>query len=236
MKTGKDLMGGISFGGLRILDAAEVEKRNAERTRKLEEQAAESRRRALAALPDHGVPRKDLALILRAPGGDGAGGGGGGTSALRSTLALRAARQFMAQEDKSILVLGGTPGSGKTFAASWCCAQVPHSARFIDSHRLARLDRYKEMDDLETVALLVLDDLGIEYLDEKGAFLSKVDGLVNARYAAELRTVITTNLPWKAESEKKPDFRRRYGERVADRIREVGEFIGITEPSLRGSR
>lgn len=223
MKAIGDVMKNFNLGALRVVDEEEAQREREERARRLEDQAAEARRRALAALPDRGVPRKDLAVLLSG-------------QSLLETTALRGARAFMAQNAKTMLVLAGSRGVGKTFTASWCCVQVPEAARFIDSARLMRVDRYrgKEMAALETCGLLVIDDLGMEYDDEKGAFLSKLDGLINARYAAELRTVITTNLEWKTDDPKKQDFRRRFGARIADRVREVGEWIGATGASLRG--
>ena len=101
--------------------------------------------------------------------------------------------------------------------------------RFVDVSRFSRSSRYddEQMGPLERCSMLAIDDLGMEYADAKGSFLSLLDGLVNARYAASLRTVITTNLGAGA-------FRERYGERVADRIREVGRYVEIADPSMRG--
>jgi len=99
---------------------------------------------------------------------------------------------------------------------------------FASASDIARVSMFddKAMKELETVRYLVLDDLGVEFNDKGGSFLSRFDSLFNRRYSNELTTVITTNLT--AE-----DFRDRYGERAVDRIRETGSFIGLDGKSLR---
>jgi DNA replication protein DnaC len=209
------------------VELAAVEKAIAERARdarRREEEAkaraAEALALALKTLPERGVPAKALEALA---------------GPLRDSAALRAARAFTspAQTMKTILVLCGDKGCGKTVAGALCCTQAPLGARFIEVSRLARIDRYSEaaMGPLETCSVLVIDDLGAEFLDEKGGLLSKLDGIINTRYASNLKTVLTTNVPAAI-------FAKRYGERIADRIREVGEFVEISDPSFRsgGSR
>lgn len=191
---------------------------------------ADKRRRAVERLLAREVPVKDVDAIL------------GG--ALTETRALEAARAFLAS-DRRILVLSGGNGCGKTTAASWLVAQDPVERygawggawpphlhpRFLDVARLVRLPKFSDeaMEPVERCSLLAIDDLGMEYADEKGAFLSFLDGLLNARYASQLRTVLTTNL--RADA-----FKARYQGRIADRIREVGRFVEIGGESLRGKR
>lgn len=171
-----------------------------------------------------GIPAKDLERI------DDAG--------IVETKALRAVKEAV-RDKHGIVVLSGNRGSGKTTAAAWWVAQnqprqqylTAHHQRFIDANALARFPRYDDgkMERLERALALVIDDLGVEYDDKQGNFRSLFDALVNARYASMLPTVITTNL--NAE-----EFKARYGERVADRIREVGRFVSIAEESLRGRK
>jgi DNA replication protein DnaC len=179
---------------------------------------ADAKREAAAARPrliGRGVPARLADAILR--------------GALEETDAIRLAKAFTASR-RTILVISGVRGAGKTVAAAWLVAQYPF-ARFIDVSRLARLSRYSEEDmaPLEECALLAIDDLGTEYADDKGSFMATLDGLVNARYADERRTVITTNLQANT-------FKARYGERIADRIREAGRFVELASKSLRGRR
>lgn len=199
-----------------------------------ERQAIEDRRNTIIA---RGVPAKDVERIM--------------ADDLTPTEALRHAKKFFASSAR-MLVLSGARGCGKTTAAAWIaghrikpmtpaeakeealCLRIggvfaPHDGRrFIDVSRLTRASRYSDdaMRPLETVGLLVIDDLGMEYADEKGSFLATLDGLINCRYASDLRTVITTNLP-------AAEFKKRYGERVADRIRECGSFVELGGPSMR---
>lgn len=163
-----------------------------------------------------GIPRKDIGAIR------------GG----KVTNAMRAVADFAAGP-KTILVLSGSPGSGKSFAASrFLCDTAAGNtwttAKFLDVSTLARVSRYDEkaMKEIEEASALVIDDLGMEFDDKSGAFRSLLDAVINARYANALKTVITTNLDATA-------FKARYGERVADRIREVGAFVVCGGESLR---
>ena len=208
--------------------------------------------RKVDLLASLGVPRKDLSLIIEGN--------------LKPTKAIKAVSSFYSSP-RTLLVLSGAKGCGKTLAASWCVvegcppsreavaryegqralydlermipghglheprppAKIP--GRFIDVARLSRISRYKdeEIGPLESAAILVIDDLGMEFADAKGSFLATLDGLINSRYAEQLRTVITTNLPAQ-------EFKARYGERIADRIREAGSFVGLGgEKSLRSA-
>jgi DNA replication protein DnaC len=184
--------------------------------RQREEAARLDRENRIHELKRRGVPSKDRARIV-----DG----------LDDTPALAAARAFSDSGDKHLLVLAGPAGVGKSVAAAWLVATHARSAIFIDQSRLVRKSRYADSDmaPLEDVSLLAIDDLGSEYLDERGSFLTSIDGLINARYSEERPTVITTNLS-------SARFMMRYGERISDRIREVGRFIEFRGPSLRGPR
>lgn len=187
---------------------------------------AEAENQRLTELRRHlvecGCPVKDL---RRALDGD-----------CSDTEALLAARQSV---DLGILVLSGPRGVGKTTAAAWWLVQkrvrteflATTSVRFIDAGLMSRWPRYDDakMRELTRARALVIDDLGIEYTDTKGAFVSLFDEVVNNRYAAELPTLITTNLNAKS-------FKERYGERVADRIREVGRFVELKGKSMRGAQ
>lgn len=206
-----------------------------EAERKREEAKAERERlKALESRKDslrrRGVPAKDIGRIV-----DGG---------VTETVAIAEARAFLDDESARMLILSGPRGCGKTMAASWLASREvvkvtrwpdgdrewtrDIDSRFVDVSRLSRVSRYsdEQMEPLERCELLVIDDLGMEYADEKGSFLATLDGLVNARYAADLRTIITTNLP-------AAEFKRRYGERIADRIRECGKFVELSGESMR---
>lgn len=155
----------------------------------------------------------------------------------KDTAAIAAVR-----EAPALTILAGGPGCGKTVAAVWWLMEAmrplvdghwgvtaaPNVAQFIDAAHLARWSRYDEeaMDKLLKCDRLVIDDLGNEYMDEKGAFLSVLNEVVINRYDNMRPTVLTTNLPM-------AKFRARYGDRIVDRLNEGEGFIGITDGSMR---
>jgi hypothetical protein len=172
------------------------------------------------------------------------------------TPPMLAARSWWSS-DKTILVLAGSKGVGKTVAAGWVASQDPYTwpqlpklmgpypsfsgpkgamswrvgPLFRDAVALSRVNRYKpeEVDELVSAATLVVDDLGVEFNDQKGAFASLLDEVVNSRYGNKLKTCLTTNLT-------AADFKARFGERIADRIREAGTWFEQGGVSLRGKR
>lgn len=194
------------------------------------QRAAEERRKAQTELRIHlvecGCPAKDLRRVLDEP------------EKMISTKSLWHARQSHSRGE-SMLVLSGPRGIGKTTAAAWWLVQEREPVEyvrttfplFVEAGLLARYDRYNkpEMRTLTRARALVIDDLGTEYLDGKGAFVSLFGEVMNARYAAELPTLITTNML-------AAEFKERYKERIADRIREVGRYIELEGESLRGKR
>lgn len=99
--------------------------------------------------------------------------------------------------------------------------------RYVTASELARVCLHDEetMGILARCSMLCIDDLGVEYDDSRGLFSSRLDGLIDSRYAADLRTCITTSLTRSA-------FRDRVGVRIARRIQEVGVFVGIDESKV----
>ena len=171
---------------------------------------AEAFRAAVAALE---LPERPLALL--------------DAGTVRGTEAIEAL-----DKPKAIVVLSGTPGCGKTVAAAkWLydfAKKTQRAGFWLTAARLARWPRYSDadMDRLLRPPRLVIDDLGNEFLDEKGSFMATLDELLNERYAHKRPTVITTNLNLAG-------FKARYEERIADRIREDGRFVSLASPSLR---
>lgn len=181
------------------------------------QEAAEKRDRAVrAALKDSELPERILERLR-----------GGG---LLETPALAALR-----EPSTITVLSGLPGCGKSMAAGWWlyswATESMGAGLWVTAARLSRWSRYdtREMDRLIRVPRLVLDDLGTEYIDEKGSFMATLDEVINERYAGKRPLVITTNL-------NAADWRERYGERISDRIREAGAFKTAGSLSLRSTK
>lgn len=76
--------------------------------------------------------------------------------------------------------------------------------------------------------MLAIDDLGREpaNIKEYGNIISPVIDLIEYRYDRQLFTIVSTNL-------NKPELRGKYGERVADRLREMMELIQFKHESYR---
>lgn len=179
--------------------------------RRREIKERESRRRTLLA---DGIPE----LVLHALD----------AGEVNSTQPLEATRAFLAGRDRDLLLLLGTVGTGKTFAACIAACEGRGWPRLITAKQLERIDTYDDatMRDLEERDILIIDDAGEEYADRKGHFVSLFGGLINARYSGKKRTIITSNFSW-------AQFRERYGVRVEDRIAEAGKVLSFTGASLR---
>lgn len=84
-------------------------------------------------------------------------------------------------------------------------------------------ERSKLEQKLQTVSLLVIDDLGMEY--EKGWVTAKIRAIINDRYNEEKSTIITTNL--------EKDINDRYVDGMLDRIASTSTFSNFNGESLR---
>lgn len=144
----------------------------------------------------------------------------------RETPATRllAAHSF---RDKCVVVLSGKVGCGKTVAATGHF--VGHGGCvFMRATEFAAASRY-DADARKRLAGargVLLDDLGQEFADVKGSFLTDLQELVDSCYGDYKPLIITTNLVAK-------EFAARYGDRIVDRIRECGAFLFVDGESLR---
>lgn len=150
---------------------------------------------------------------------------------------LRICRNYVEHFDEMLaqnagLIFYGSPGTGKTFAAS-CIANALMEKRVpVLVTSIVRLTAGAFGDDLNallermnTARLLVLDDFGAERNTEFKA--EQIFTVIDARYAAKKPMIITTNLTdFKTET----DMRRK---RVYDRIFEVCTPIKMNGESKR---
>lgn len=193
----------------------EIAERLVKETRSASAAALEVRREALL---ESGFPRRALRYAIA---GDA------------SKPALARLKSWDAG-NRCVMLLSGPMGVGKTVAAAWWALHAPRTAAFVRASTFARVSRYERDGDagkgawIEAPAL-VLDDLGAEFLDSAGSFLTDLDELIDTFYADERALVITTNCNAKV-------FAQRYSERVLDRIRECGVFCEITGESMRPRR
>lgn len=219
---------GDALSGLELLELAKVEPPEGweEHDRAIRQAEAEALAREKEdrdrlfrrQLVEWGVPVKDVDGVFD---GD-----------LQDTAPLLAVKEH----HQGIMILSGSYGCGKTTAAAWWLAQPgePHAYLrtqdpvFIPTYKLERFSRYdgEQMEKLERARRLVIDDLGREFSDSKGNFVTFVGALVDSRYADQLPMLITTNM-------KLDEFRELYGERTVERLREVGRWREIDAPSLR---
>jgi len=189
------------------------------------ERAREAQERTSASL-------RARAASLRETAGFPARAVEGALEALETT-ALVAARKFVGS-DRSVAVLAGGVGAGKTTASAWIALYGRSgSPAFLRAAELEARGRYDK--DLRTwlrgKTLLVIDDLGAEMLDGRGNFQALLDEIIDSFYGDRKKIVITTNLIARSNDKKNPQFIERYGERIASRLYEVGTWAdcGVTD-------
>jgi hypothetical protein len=116
---------------------------------------------------------------------------------------------------------------------TWDFETCPVSFAFWEATERARRQHFgkqaeAELEHARTCDILIMDDMGAELVTDRSPWLSIVDELVNARYAASLVTVLTTNRGI-------ADFCQRYRARVVDRFRECGRVRELAGHSRRQS-
>ncbi len=121
--------------------------------------------------------------------------------------------------DTTIFLLSGGTGLGKTYLSKCIMRRVierGYTAAFYTAYRLFSLfhsDRLGENVDLSgifTAPLLIIDDIGTEPMT-RNVTIEYFFDLNNGRVAANLHTIIVTNLAFH-------EIRERYGERIHSRL------------------
>ncbi len=100
----------------------------------------------------------------------------------------------------------------------------------VDALHIAQLCKTNHTKYLELTQddMLAIDDLGTEPVEvmDYGNIMTPVIDLLTKRYEAQLFTIVTTNLDPK-------DIRKRYGDRIADRLNEMMAKIVYRNPTYR---
>jgi DNA replication protein DnaC len=144
------------------------------------------------------------------------------------------------------ILLCGTCGNGKTTMmhaiADYLKYIISHDLVYIDSYQknntpvqiltakdiIKRAKEGRYYQELKQREYLLIDDLGYEPCEimEYGTIITPVVDLLENRYSLMKYTIISSNLSPKELSSK-------YGERLADRFREMLFKISFTHPSYR---
>lgn len=199
-------------------DALAAYERTLEQARDLEARAARSRRRKL--LSEAGVPLTDAMATALVDG------------TLQSTRALQITSSWLAGP-RSVLVLLGTPGTGKTVAAAH--AALTRISRgplvYVREGVLARWSMFARYDRewaaAVSCATLIVDELGTAGARDLDAARQGLLRMVDDRMGRGRRTVMVGNLT-------ADDLGRRYDERLLDRLREIGYLAEVSGKSMRG--
>ncbi|MFY4709932.1 ATP-binding protein [Burkholderia glumae] len=159
--------------------------------------------------------------------------------------ALRVAREFADAfpehlKNGTTIVFSGKPGTGKSHLAIAAAMVVMqrHTAMYINALDMIRMVRATwrrdsevsestVLADLSSVALLVIDEVGMQYGTE-GEQVILFD-VINRRYRDLMPTILLTNLGVKGMKE-------FLGERSFDRTREGGIWVAFDWDSYRGSK
>ena len=156
---------------------------------------------------------------------------------------VRRLSTFLTQENSKFgIVFAGGCGNGKTtiIKALQSLVNVLHisnpytdkeyAMRIIDAKSMVVTckSNYEDWKRLMYQDLLAIDDLGTEPREvmDYGNIINPTVDILTRRYENQLFTIISTNLT-------PPQISQVYGERIADRMREMMEIIPFTNTSYR---
>lgn len=151
---------------------------------------------------------------------------------------LAVALTWLEQDIKPVLLLAGSVGRGKTFAAAHCIA-VTGRGLMVTAHHVLRLfaGRYGDVLDEQRAVLrspfLVVDDVGREPPAERAAMAAALNEIIDQRRSIRRRTVITTNFGM-SDRAAVPNFLREYDdERLRSRLHQSAERLVDRGADLR---
>lgn len=146
--------------------------------------------------------------------------------------ALERVSGWACERPKPWLVLTGTIGTGKSTLAKAAALSIAEAAGCMGyaTMRATATNWMKpeEMENVARAAILLIDDLGCEQADVRlyGNTVSPMAEIVCERYDNMLTTIFTTN-------ELASDLKEIYGDRIADRMREMCTVIKMDGDSFR---
>ena len=112
------------------------------------------------------------------------------------------------------------------------CTIERYNLKMVDAKYVANLSKSNPKDYfcLSRSEMLAIDDLGTEPTEvmDYGNISYPLIDLLTQRYELQQFTIITTNLTGQA-------IREKYGDRIADRLNEMMEKVGFTNPSYRSN-
>lgn len=227
------LLMGKSFGWSKCAECNRIESERMDAERRASDEQ-ERQRRLEARLSRAGIPlrfrAKTFATFTAATGAQ--------------AKALEAATEFANDFDQryragATMVFAGKPGTGKSHLAIAIGMHLMAAGRTamylnaLDAIRLVRSTWRRDsertessvMDDLATVDLLVLDEVGAQYGTE-GEQVIMFD-IINRRYQDQMPMILLTN-------HGQEGFKQYLGDRAFDRLREAGKWIAFDWASHRG--
>ena len=151
--------------------------------------------------------------------------------AVREAVAWQRERQESAGGKVPVLrFFSGAPGTGKSSALAWGVATWPKRARYVTADALCRTRGDEPWQEAREVALLALDELGVE------AHPERITELLLARWSAGRLTLCGTNLGLDELIER---YLRGAGARLFDRLQHqrawgLRAFVPVSWGSYRG--
>jgi DNA replication protein DnaC len=141
--------------------------------------------------------------------------------------------RWLSDPDARTLVLAGSVGTGKTYAAYAVGHEAVAQGRWVEAWTLhdllvaSRPDGDKDaLENARECDLLILDDLGATKVSEYAQ--ETITALLDARLRTGRRQIVTTNLPWQPIED-------AWGRRFTDRLRDGLVAVSMVGESRRAA-